>query len=147
MKPEQMTMNIETYHKCFEICQKVKIARAGKVIRKWDYPAAIVSCADAWANYANAEIESSGKAACNSYHKTPKLETALKALGDIGSQSSICNNYIGACAEPRAARIVMEKNPAIQVANLVFSYAYRPRTKTVLRHCRNCVNIFNIQNP
>ncbi len=147
MRPEQRAMNIDAYHKCFDICQKVKLARTGKVIRKWDYPAAIVSCADDWANYANAETENSGKAASNSYHKTPNLETVLSALGDIGSRSSICGNYIGACAEPRAARIVMEKNPAKQVSDLVFSYAYRPRTKSVLRYCRNCVSIFNIQNP
>lgn len=147
MRQEQIAMNNDTYRKCFDICQEVKIARDRKEIRIRDYPAAIVSCADAWANFNNAETERSRKVVCNSYNMTPKLETTLRVLGDIGGKRSVCKNYIGACAEPHAARAVMMKNPAVEIDDLVFSYAYRPRTKTVLRYCRNCVDVFNIQNP
>ncbi len=147
MRPEQRAMNIDTYNKCFDICQKVRIARVGKKTQIWDYPAAIVSCADAWANYVSAATGCSGKVDCRSYRMTPKLEIALRVLGDIGCIRVACRNHIGACAEPHAARAVMMKNPATKVDDLVFSYAYRPRTKTVLRYCRNCIDVFNIQNP
>ena len=46
-----------------------------------------------------------------SYQDTPVLETALKALGDIGGKRDECNNYIGACAEPHSARTVMKATP------------------------------------
>lgn len=147
MRPEQIEMNINTYYKCFDICEEVKIARDRNKIRIRDYPAAIVSCADAWANYVSAETGRSGKVDRDSYYMAPKLETALRILGDIGSIRTVCRNPIGACAEPHAARAVMMKNPATEINDLVFSYAYRPRTKTVLRYCRNCTDVFNIQNP
>lgn len=147
MRREQIAINIDTYHKCFEICKEVKIACDRQRIRIQDYPAAIVSCADAWTNYASAETGRSGKVDRSSYHMTPKLEIALRVLGNIGSIRTVCRNLIGACAEPHAARTVMMNNPATEIDDLVFSYAYRPRTKTVLRYCRNCVDVFNIQNP
>ena len=44
-------MNIETYRKCFDICDVVRAARASKEIRMRDYPTAIVTWADSWQNY------------------------------------------------------------------------------------------------
>lgn len=147
MKEEKKYMNNRTYRECFCICDEVRAARAGKEIRMRDYPAAIVSCADSWQNYLDYATESSGKANDLSYRKTPVLETALKTLGDIGKQRDECKNYIGACAEPHAARTVMMSCNVNDVKDLAFSYAYRPRTKTVLRHCRNCTDIFEVVNP
>lgn len=147
MRGEKRIMDIEVYHKCFDICDKVRAARAGKEIRMRDYPAAIVSCADSWQNYRDNVIESSGKSNALSYKKTPVLESALLTLGDIGKQRSGCKNYIGACAEPHAARTVMMTASVPDVKNLAFSYAYRPRTKTVLRYCRNCTDVFDVVNP
>lgn len=147
MNREKRIMNIETYRKCFDICDEVKEARVGKEIRMRDYPAAIVSCADSWQNYMSFATEKSGKANALSYKKTPVLESALLTLGDIGKQRTGCKNYIGACAEPHAARTVMMTASVPDVKNLAFSYAYRPRTKTVLRYCRNCVDIFDVVNP
>ena len=69
------------------------------------------------------------------------------ALGDIGKQRNGCKNYIGACAEPHAARTVMMSCNVNDVKDLAFSYAYRPRTKSVLRYCRNCTDIFEVVNP
>ena len=147
MKDEKRIMNNRTYQECFTICDEVRTARANKEIRMRDYPAAIVSCADSWQNYMDYVTESSGKANALSYRKTPVLESALLTLGDIGKQRSGCKNYIGACAEPHAARTVMMTASVPDVKNLAFSYAYRPRTKTVLRYCRNCVDIFDVVNP
>lgn len=142
-------MNLATYRKCDEIRQEVLTARNGKKVRKQDYPAAVVSCADSWANFQNAIAETSGKVDSNSYAQTPKLESALRTLGAIGGKrdENICKNYIGGCAEPHAARTVMKENNTATVNGLVFSYAYRPRTKMVIRYCRNCMDVFNVQNP
>jgi hypothetical protein len=149
MKKEQRKMNLATYRKCDEIRQEVLTARNGKKVRKQDYPAAVVSCADSWANFQNAIAETSGKVDSNSYAQTPKLESALRTLGAIGGKrdENICKNYIGGCAEPHAARTVMKENNIATVNGLVFSYAYRPRTKMVIRYCRNCTDVFNVQNP
>ena len=146
MRREQRVMNNNTYHACFDICDEVKWRRIGKEIRKRDYPAAIVSCADSWDHFNGAAIERSGKVDGRSYQKTPSLEAALSALGDIGGKRSVCKNYIGACAEPHAARSVMVCNPTVIIDDLVFSFAYRPRTKSVIRYCRNCTDTFNVQN-
>jgi hypothetical protein len=149
MKKEQRKMNLATYRKCDEIRQEVLTARNGKKVRKQDYPAAVVSCADSWANFQNAIAETSGKVDSNSYAQTPKLESALRTLGAIGGKrdENICKNYIGGCAEPHAARTVMKENNTATVNGLVFSYAYRPMTKMVIRYCRNCTDVFNVQNP
>lgn len=147
MRPEQFMMNNNTYRVCFDVCEEVREKRAKKEIRMRDYPAAIVSCADSWNNTIGALIERSGKVDSRSYQKTPSLETALCVLGNIGGKRDECKNYIGACAEPHAARAVMIDHPTVLVRDLVFSYAYRPRTKTVIRYCRNCTDVFNIQNP
>ena len=147
MKDEKKNMNDLTYYECFNICEEVRTARANKEIRMRDYPAAIVSCADSWQNYMDCVTESSGKANALSYKKTPVLESALLTLGDIGKQRAGCKNYIGACAEPHAARTVMMSANVLDIKELAFSYAYRPRTKTVLRYCKNCTDIFDVVNP
>lgn len=147
MKDEKKNMNNLTYHECFNICEEVRTARANKEIRMRDYPAAIVSCADSWQNYMDCVTESSGKANALSYKKTPVLESALLTLGDIGKQRAGCKNYIGACAEPHAARTVMMSANVLDIKDLAFSYAYRPRTKMVLRYCKNCTDIFDVVNP
>lgn len=147
IRKEKHRMNLRTYAECFIICETVNKARANKKIRMRDYPAAIVSCADSWQNYKVCEIEKSGKVTDLSYKNTPVLESALRTLGDIGKQRVGCKNFIGACAEPHAARAVMASGNVLDVKDLVFSYAYRPRTKTVLRYCRNCTDVFDVENP
>ena len=119
-------MNNATYRECFEVCDEVKEARAGKKIRLRDYPAAIVMCADSWNNPTASAIARSGK---------------------VGGKRDECKKYIGACAEPHSARMVMRARPEIEVGELAFSYAYRPRTKTVIRYCRNCTDVFIVENP
>lgn len=147
MRPQQRAMNNKTYRKCFDVCDEVKKARAGQKIRLRDYPAAIVMCADDWENPTVTAIERSGKVVRVSYQDTPLLEQALGNLGTIGGKRNECNNYIGACAEPHSAKTVMMEHPVPNVEDLAFSYAYRPRTKSVLRYCRNCTEVFNVQNP
>lgn len=147
MRPEQRAMNNATYRECFEVCDEVKEARAVKKIRLRDYPAAIVMCADSWDNPTASAIERSGKVVRTSYKETPELEAALSGLGNIGGKRDECKNYIGACAEPHSARTVMRARPETEVDELAFSYAYRPRTKTVIRYCRNCTDVFNVENP
>lgn len=147
MRPEQRSMNNATYRECFEICSAVKEARTDKAIRLRDYPAAIVMCADAWENPTVNAIERSGKVVVTSYHDTPDLEEALNTLGTIGGKRDECSNYIGACAEPHSARTVMKAISVNDVGDLAFCYAYRPRTKNVIRYCKNCTDVFNVQNP
>lgn len=148
MRNEQRTMNLRTYHECFDICDDVRTKRAGKKIDVHDYPAVVASCASSWDNYDLADTQTSGKVVKTSYNKVPELESVLTAkLGTIGTNHGLCKNYIGACAEPHAAREVIKDNANAKVDDLVFSYAYRPRTKSVIRYCKNCLEVFNVQNP
>ena len=140
-------MNNETYRECYNICDKVVQLHSGRRIRLNDYPAAIVSCARSLADYTNARMARSGKVDSRSYRQTPVLETALNSLGRIGGKRSKCDNYIGGCAEPHAAREIEKEGSIKSVRDLVFSYAYRPRTKSVIRYCMNCIDIFNVKNP
>jgi hypothetical protein len=107
----------------------------------------VVSCASSWTLASTSRCSKSGKVNSISYKETPNLETALKVLGGIGTRRYGCYNYIGACAEPHAARVVMKDIPTLTVVDLVFSYAYRPRTKMVIPYCRNCIDVFNVKNP
>ena len=134
-------MNNKTYRWCFVVCEEVRVSRIGKRIRQQDYPAAIVSCADSWNSIAHSSIGQSGKVNVASYQDTPRLRSILSSLGTIGGLRANCKNRIGACAEPHAARLVMKANSQVAVRDLVFSYAYRPRTKTVIRYCRNCTDV------
>ena len=141
-------MNLRTYRECFDICDNVRIKRAGKKVDVRDYPSAVSSCASSWDNYDLAAIQTSGKVVKTSYNKVPELESVLTIkLGTIGTNQGLCKNYIGACAEPHAAREVIKEKPNVKVNDLVFSYAYRPRTKSVVRYCKNCLEVFNVQNP
>ena len=83
MRPEQRNMNNATYRKCFEVCEEVREARAGKKIRLRDYPAAIVMCADSWDNPTVKAIERSGKVVSTSYEDTPVLEESLKIISEL----------------------------------------------------------------
>ena len=147
MREPFRTLNNQTYRECFIVCDEVTRARKGRLIRIYDYPAAVVSCALSWTLITDSIFSRSGKVSSLSYRDTPALEQALNVLGSIGTRRYECTNYIGGCAEPHAARVVMKENPTSKVRDLVFSYTYRPRTKTVLRYCRNCTDVFNVQNP
>lgn len=147
MRNEQRLMNLRTYRECFDICDDVRMKRAGKKIDVHDYPAAVASCASSWDTNDLAAVQTSGKVVKTSYKKVPELESVLTTkLGSIGTNQGLCKNYIGACAEPHAAREVIKDNPNAKVDDLVFSYAYRPRTKSVIRYCKNCLEVFNVQN-
>lgn len=147
MEYKELYMNLRAYIKCFEICDDVMKIRAGKTMRKKDYPAAVVYCSPSISAYRSALYATSGKVVYNSYASTPNLENELQRIGPIGSQSPLCDNYIGACAEPHAAHNVLIAHPQVGVKQLVFSYAFRPRTKMILPYCLNCKSVFNVQNP
>lgn len=144
---EHRIMNIRVYHECFDICNKLKTSSPRQRLRQRDYPAAVVACSDSWCNVNNYSIAQCGKVDSNTYRDVPALETSLANLGCIGSIRSQCKNRIGSCAEPHAAKAVMLLNSKVKVNDLVFSYAYRPRTKSVIRYCRNCTGVFNVSNP
>ena len=147
IRNEHRIMNIRVYHECFEICNKLKTSSSRQRLRLRDYPAAEVACSNSWCNINNALIAKCGKVDSKTYRDVPVLETALANLGCIGSIRSQCKNRIGSCAEPHAAKAVILLNPKVNVDDLVFSYAYRPRTKSVIRYCRNCTDVFNVINP
>lgn len=146
MLAEQRIMNLTTYRKCFVICDNVRNSRRGKKLHVRDYPAAVVACAPSWNMYNEVFISTTGKVDTNSYKTVPHLESELMKLGPIGYKGYLCSNYVGACAEPHAARGILSSYPCVTLTDLVFSYAFRPRTKNVIRYCRNCVSVFNLQN-
>ena len=141
MNRNKQLLNLHTLLACDDVCNDVRTKSKGRRIKKWDYPGAVVSCA-VGINPQKCSTDTSGVAYADSYIMVPELEIALKKIGDIGKRSPLCNNYIGACAEPRAARKCIRNNQGTTIADLWFSAAYRPRTKEILPYCPNCKTVF-----
>lgn len=69
-----------------------------------------------------------------------KLVNNLKdRLLSIGSINTVVNgNLLGRCAEVAAANQILEKRPYINISNIDFSKALRPRTMQEVPRCKNC---------
>jgi hypothetical protein len=73
-----------------------------------------------------------------------RLLRKLKILGPLARKRN--NNYLGNCAEVHASNKVLKQTPIIELDQIVFSLAYRPRTLQVIDYCQNCLDTFNISN-
>jgi hypothetical protein len=73
-----------------------------------------------------------------------RLLTKLKILGTLAWKRN--KNYLGNCAEVHASNKVLKQNNIVQLDQIVFSLAYRPRTLQVIDYCQNCLDTFNISN-
>lgn len=108
----------------------------------YDYPAVAVVAADSRLSFSG-RGRSDKVYSSKEYHETPKLEKKMKSLGIIGKKRTVCDNVLGACAEPHAARKVLSHfGPHMNLSQLVFSKALRPRTMEVIEYCQNCKDTF-----
>lgn len=141
MGKERLNHTIVTY--CNAIRQEVKKTRKYTNVNDGihDYPSVAV-------------VASDKKCSCickgrscrveyKEYDDTPKLKNKLKSLGPIGKVRKGCKNIIGACAEPHAAhRVIKRVNPSLSLNQIIFSFAYRPRTMERVDYCKNCTDTF-----
>ncbi len=51
-------------------------------------------------------------------------------------------NIIGNCAEINVAALIYKEDQSIQLEDIEFSSAIRPRTKQPIKRCENCKKIF-----
>ena len=126
-------------------CKKTKSSRTSyKSNIIWDYPAVAVTSFDINGNYTCSNY--SRLAYQNSYNQilTNKLNNLdpVKRIGDTRDR-----NIIGHCAEPHAANRTMnsynkEKHRDMQLSEVFFSSAKRPRTMEVIHTCKNCKDTF-----
>ena len=144
MKRNRAQVNLEATVKvwCKDICKEVIRNRRTDVsngVR--DYPGAAVVAADRQLSFS--ERGRSCKPQYKEYIGTPVLENKLKSLGGIGKVRVGCKNVIGACAEPHAARRVLNHfGNRISLNQVVFSTALRPRTMEKVDYCQNCKDTF-----
>jgi hypothetical protein len=73
-----------------------------------------------------------------------RLLIKLQILGPLAKRRN--KNYLGNCAEVHASNKVLKQNNRVQLNQIVFSLAYRPRTLQVIDYCQNCLDTFNISN-
>ena len=115
------------------------VIRCRRSPRIWDYPAVVVSCK---MNGGNNRIYNgkSSKPIPGMYE--PQLEIALTRLGGVGQHSGNgCPYTIGNCAEPHAANKLL-KDTHVELDQILFSTALRPRTRQVIPYCANCRAVF-----
>ena len=129
---------------CKDIRVEVKRTRekTGVTNGIYDYPAVAVVASDVQLTHSSRGR--SGKVySSKEYHDAPTLEKKLQSFGKIGKKRAVCDNTIGACAEPHAARKVIKHfKQRIALKRIVFSTAYRPRTMEVIDYCKNCKDTF-----
>ncbi len=82
-------------------------------------------------------------------HKTlksynEKIFSRLKILGNIGAKSNLTDssNEIGKCAEIKSANYLLNDNDELDVSDIYFTSAIRPRTLEKIPRCSNCIHIF-----
>lgn len=125
---------------CHEVMRNRKKAGVNNGVR--DYPSAAVVASDR-------QLSFSGRGrSCQpqyrEYCNTPALENKLKSIGRIGTVRVECKNVIGACAEPHAARRVLNHfGNRISLNQVLFSTALRPRTMEKVDYCQNCKDTFH----
>lgn len=106
-----------------------------------DYPAVAVVAADRGLAFSGKGR--SCKVQYREYDDTPKLKKKLQSFGVIGKERRGCKNIIGACAEPHAAhRVLRHFGQSMNLSQLIFSVAYRPRTMEKIDYCDNCKRTF-----
>ena len=156
-------MNKRVLQHCRTICTKVKNGTLGKN----NPDASRVAAACAVVGEEHCKMGYSGDPKLVSY--LPIMTNALRVLGGkIGEHSNLSNTEnctIGSCAEPHAANQVFmnHRHSTVTIKDLMFSNAYRPRTKSTKNHtivfrdkkgnitkvehvpyCPNCQKVFNI---
>lgn len=74
----------------------------------------------------------------------PQLQQMADELGGLGVRTSY-GNVLGRCAEFRAANELLLNNPRLNLSDIDFTPAVRPRTGQIIQRCDNCVNVFGAE--
>lgn len=80
-------------------------------------------------------------------HWHPTLKKVLEKLGEIGTVvtgNHRTSNVIGKCAEVKAANYVLSGEKGLDIKDLKFTPARRPRTLQKHRACSNCKFTFGL---
>lgn len=115
--------------------KRKRLAAQPKKYRIFDYPAIVVACG--WKK-SNRIFEGRSSGCLKEDEYDPMIGSRL---ADLGFGKKRYGNYIGACAEPKAANKVV-KEFQCQMDELQFSDAYRPRTCKRKKYCKNCKATF-----
>lgn len=111
----------------------------------WDLPSCVSFCHNG--NYTRMSRGYSHLPDGTKWHDTLR-RLILQLLGPMGEHShENTRNIIGNCSEQHAGNNYMRKYAEMNVANLHFSEAIRPRTMEVIQPCANCKKIFPTLNP
>ena len=69
-----------------------------------------------------------------------KLEHELTKIAPLGKKGY--DNIVGCCCEVRASNKVLKSAPYINLDEILFTDAIRPRTGQIVKRCRNCKQVF-----
>ena len=72
---------------------------------------------------------------------SPKLKRKLMDIGELYTKHN--GNILGCCAEVNAANHVVTKRPYLELKEIDFSRAIRPRTMQTVPMCKNCKITFS----
>ncbi len=110
----------------------VQFALKLKSIR--NYPAAVVGAE----HKKFKAVASSGL--CDSNIMVKSLKIRLKTIGNL--YENFNGNTLGCCAEVNAGNRILIKKPFLDLDQINFSRALRPRTMQNIPMCRNCILTF-----
>lgn len=73
-----------------------------------------------------------------------KLKKKLETIDVIGRQSKLTGskNVIGKCAEAKMANHILNANKKLEISDIIFTVAIRPRTLEKIDRCPNCTHVF-----
>ena len=120
----------------FTVLEKRTYNFALALQKRREHPAAIIGAGKSYYK----KIDRSGPISPNSIFG--KLRIELLKIGDLYSR--VNGNCIGCCAEVNAANTVLHKLPYLNLGEIEFSNARRPRTMQIIPACKNCKITFSL---
>ena len=103
--------------------------------KKKQHPAAIIAAGNKKRSY---KLARTGPV---SFPIFGKLRTKLTSIGEL--YAKVNGNYIGCCAEVNAGNSILIENPYLNLDEVLFSKAIRPRTMQKIATCKNCKLTFS----
>jgi len=106
------------------------------------YPSVVAACCTKYKNN-KTYIDTTHKRYAGPIDK--RLKQKLCELGRIGhkpTMNPIDGNTIGHCAEQHAANNLLKEQNNVQLGDIFFGAAFRPRTGECKEPCENCTYVF-----
>ena len=118
-----------------DILERKAYLRALKLQKRKDFPAAIIAAGKS--NF----IKTDRTGPILPHIICFKLRIKLSSIGKLYTLKN--GNYIGWCSEVNAANRILLRFPYLDLKEINFSKAIRPRTMQKIPTCTNCKNTFN----